>query len=46
MLGPGSGIIRRCGLGRGGVALVEEVWPWWRRCVTVGLGFETLLLAA
>ena len=23
-----------------------EVWLCWRKCVTVGMGFETLLLAA
>ena len=23
----------------GGVALLEEVWPYWRKCVTVGAGF-------
>ena len=23
-----------------------EVWPYWSRCVTVGLGFNTLVLAA
>ena len=28
-----------------GVAL-EEVWPCERKCVTVGVGFETLLLDA
>jgi hypothetical protein len=38
MLGPRSGTIRRCGL-------LEEVWPCWRKCVTVGVGFKTLLLA-
>jgi hypothetical protein len=31
------GRIRRCGLVGGGVALLEDVWPCWRRCVT---GFE------
>ena len=29
-----------------GVALLEEVWPCWRKCVIVGVGFETFLLAA
>ena len=24
----------------GGVALSEWVWPCWRKCVTVGAGFE------
>ena len=24
----------------GGVALLEWVWPCWRKCVTVGAGFE------
>jgi hypothetical protein len=28
-----------------GVAL-EWVWPCWRKCITVGMGFETLLLTA
>ena len=39
MLGSRSGTIRRCGLVGVGVALLEEV------CVTVGVGFETLLTA-
>ena len=26
----GGGTVRRCGLARGGVALLEEVWPCWR----------------
>jgi hypothetical protein len=30
---------RRCGLIRGGVALLEEVWPCWRSYVT---GVEVL----
>jgi hypothetical protein len=30
----------------GGVALMEWVWPYCSRCVTVGIGFKTLLLAA
>jgi hypothetical protein len=30
----------------GGMAWLEEVWPCWRKCVTVGLGFKTLILAA
>ena len=29
-----------------GVALMEWAWPCWSRCVTVGMGLETLLLAA
>jgi hypothetical protein len=29
-----------------GVALLEGVWPSWSRCVTVGVGFKTLVLAA
>jgi hypothetical protein len=28
----------------GGEALVECVWPCWKRCVTVGMGIETHLL--
>jgi hypothetical protein len=38
--------IRRYGLVGGGVALLEEMWPCWRRCglvggdVSVGVGFE------
>ena len=39
MLGPGSGTIRRYGFVGVGVA-------FWRKCVTVGMGFETFLLAA
>jgi hypothetical protein len=27
-----------------GVALLEWVWPCWRKCVTVGLSNETLPL--
>ena len=27
-----------------GVALLEWVWPYWSRCVTVGMGFRTLIL--
>ena len=38
MLGPGSGTIRRCGLGIG--------VSCWSRHVTVGMGFNTLVLAA
>jgi len=30
----------------GGVALLEWMWPCWSKCVTVGVGFKTLLLAA
>jgi hypothetical protein len=30
MLGPGNGTIRRCGL-------LEQVWPCWRKCITVGV---------
>jgi hypothetical protein len=30
----------------GGVALLEWVWPYWSRCVTVDVAFETLILAA
>ncbi len=29
-------------LGIYGVVLL--VWPYWRKCVTVGMGFETLLV--
>jgi hypothetical protein len=39
MLGPGSGTIGRCGL-------VEWVWPCWGKCATVGVVFETFLLAS
>jgi hypothetical protein len=46
MLDPGSGIIRKCGPVGVGVALLEEVWPCWRKCVTVDVGFKTLILAA
>ena len=40
MLGPQGVVVL------GGVALLEEVWLCWKKCVTVGVGFETLLLAA
>ena len=30
------GRIRRCDLVGGGVALLEEVWPCWRKCGFVG----------
>jgi hypothetical protein len=30
----------------GDVALLEWVWPCWSRCVTVGVGFKTFILAA
>jgi hypothetical protein len=30
----------------GGVALLEWMWPCWSRCVTVGVSFKTLILAA
>ena len=39
MPGAGSGTIWKC------MALLE-VWPCWRKCVTVGVGFKTLILAA
>jgi hypothetical protein len=29
-----------------GVALLEWVWPCWSRCVTVGVGYKSLILAA
>ena len=29
-----------------GMALLEWVWPFWSKCVTVGVGFKTLILAA
>ena len=35
MLGPGSGTISRCEPVGVGVALLEQVWPCWSRCVTV-----------
>ena len=28
------------------IHICNRVWPCWRKCVTVGVGFETLLLAA
>ena len=34
--------VRRCGLIGGSVALLEEVWPCWRKYVAVGVGFEFL----
>jgi hypothetical protein len=30
----------------GGVALLEWVWPCWSGCVTVGVGFKTLIIDA
>lgn len=30
----------------GGVAFWEKVWPCWRQCVTVGIGFEVLYAQA
>lgn len=30
----------------GGMALLEWVWPYWSKCVTVGMGFNSLFLAA
>jgi hypothetical protein len=42
----GVALLKGCGLVGGGVALLEEVWPCWRRCVTGGgawaLGFQML----
>jgi hypothetical protein len=38
-----SGTIRKRGLVGVGVALMEEVWPCWRKCVTLEVDFETLL---
>jgi hypothetical protein len=29
-----------------GLALLEWVWPSWSRCVTVDVGFKTLILVA
>jgi hypothetical protein len=43
---PGNGTIRRYGLVGVGVALLEWVWPCWRKCVTVWVGNVILLLAA
>lgn len=42
----GSGIIRWYGLIEGDVALLEEAWPCWRKCVTVTVrvGFEVSVL--
>lgn len=45
MLAPGSGTSRRCGLVGESVALLEEVWPCWRKYGTVSVYNETLLLA-
>ena len=46
MCGSGNGTIRRCGLVGVGVALLEWVWPCWRKCVTVGAGFEVSYVQA
>ena len=41
MLGLESGPIRRCCLVvRIGVALLEKMWPCWRKCAIVGMGFD------
>jgi hypothetical protein len=40
MLGP----YRLALLGGVTFALLEWVWPCWRKCVTVGVGFEILFL--
>jgi len=45
MLGPRS-ITIRSGLVGVGVALLEWVWPCWSGCVTVNVGFKTLILVA
>jgi hypothetical protein len=29
-----------------GMTLLEQMWPCWSRCVTVGVGFKTLILTA
>jgi hypothetical protein len=29
-----------CGFVKGGMTLLEEVWPCWRKYITVGVGFE------
>ena len=42
----GSDTLRWYGLIGVGVVLLEEVWLCWSRCVTVGVGFKTLILAA
>ena len=34
----GVALLKGCGLVGGGVALLEEVWPCWRRCGLVGGG--------
>ena len=39
MLGSGSSTIWR-------LALLQEVWPCWRKCVTVAMDFESLILTA
>jgi hypothetical protein len=36
MLGPRNGTIKKDGPVTVGVALLEWVWPCWRKCVTVG----------
>jgi hypothetical protein len=41
-----SGTVRRCGLGRVGVALLEWVCPCWRKCGTVEVGFEVFYAQA
>ena len=39
MFYPGIGTVRKCGL-------VEWLWSCWSRCITVGVGFTTLILAS
>lgn len=33
-------------MAQGGVALLQYVWSYWRKCVTVRMGFETILQAS
>jgi hypothetical protein len=50
LLGLGGDLNKSGTIGSGLVgvdmASLEWVWPCWRNCVIVGVGFETLLLAA
>jgi hypothetical protein len=45
MLGPGNGPIRKCDLIGVCVALLEWVYPRWRKCVSVRVGIEILKVA-
>jgi hypothetical protein len=45
ILGVKSGVVVCICLAQG-MVLLGGVWPCWRKCATVGLGFKTLILAS